>query len=201
MTMKTRKRKNKFVIDVDDVLRNLVPNMVRLYNKEFGLETTHEDIKDYRLDTSFPKLKENGYLAAEWFFMEHGHELFLESEAIEKSVEAITRLKQYGTIHIVTKQRYLLSKLYTIQWLDKNDILYDSLSFVEDKSIVGCDFFIDDYQENFVGCGKKGAIGILIEAPYNKDVDLAELKKKTNFEEIIRYESLSAFADDIESFI
>jgi len=36
------------------------------------------------------------------------------------------------------------NKLWTLEWLDKYGIEYDSILFGRDKQIIECDFLIDD---------------------------------------------------------
>lgn len=192
----------RFLVDVDDVLRDLVPSMVELYNLEFGASLNYEDVKDYNLDVSFPLVSDSCKCETHhWFFDRHGHKLFFESRPVHGAVSAIDKLREYGTIHIVTRQNSLKNKLDTLKWLSFNNIIYDSVSFVNDKSVVFCDFFIDDYHENFVGCGSEGAVGVLIDAPYNRNVDLEELRKRTFFKKIVRVGSILDFADNIENFL
>ena len=188
----------RFLVDVDDVLRNLCGNMLRIYNKEFNDNKKDEDLSNYFVNVSFPKVVEKHGDATKWFFQEHGHELFYGSDAINGAVNAINILKKYGTVQIVTKQRSTQNKIDTLNWLDKNEIQYDSVSFVKDKSVVCCDVFVDDYHENFINCGGDGAVGIIINRPYNKNIDLEELKTKTNFSEIVRYDSIEEFAMELD---
>ena len=41
-------------------------------------------------------------------------------------------------------------------------------------------------------------MGILIDAPYNKDIDINELKEKSNCKKMYRYHSLYEFACSIK---
>ena len=192
----------KFLVDVDDVLRSLVPHMVELYNKEFNDSfMTYDDVRIYYVNQSFPKVTEKYGDATHWFFQEHGHELFYDSEPIKGAVDAVNKLREYGTVEIVTKQRSTQNKVDTLMWLDKVGVKYDSVSFVTHKSIVCCDYFIDDFHENFIGCGSEGATGILINAPYNRNIDLNTLKPYTGFYRILRYDSLADFVKNIEKVI
>ena len=196
-----QKAKKKFLVDVDDVLRSLVPNMVRIYNEEFNENMSYDDVTIYYVDKSFPKVKERFDNVPHWFFQVHGHELFYESEPIKGAVEAVNKLREYGTVEIVTKQRSTQNKVDTLMWLDRVGVKYDSVSFVTHKSIVCCDYFIDDFHENFIGCGSEGATGILINAPYNRNIDLNQLKPYTGFSRILRYDSLADFIKDIDNVI
>lgn len=186
----------KFLVDVDDVLMALVPSMIKLYNREFNENMVKDDVKIYYTEKSFPKVAERYGNAPEWFFQTHGHELFTGADMIDGAAEAIEMLMRFGSVEIVTKQRSTQNKIDTLRWLDKHNIKYDSVSFVKDKSIVCCEYFIDDFHENFVNCGVEGAVGILIDAPYNRDIDLNELVKRTGFDRIERWKSIYDFALD-----
>ena len=182
-----------FAIDCDEVLRSLLNNMVSLYNKEFNDNMEYNDVKDFVVDNSFPKIKETtGITASQWFFQDHSKELFVESEALPMVKEAIDILKGYGDVIIVTYQKTNINKIQTLKWLEEHNIIPNGICFLKDKTLIHCDFFIDDNDWNFIGCNCK--FGILISAPYNKDVNISDLKKKSNCKKIFRFKSLYEFA-------
>ena len=185
------KEKYRFAVDVDDVLRSLLCNMVTLYNEEFGENVECQDIDDYSVETSFPKAKEKYGSATQWFFSINAEELFKNSEPIEGAVEAINKLSEYGEVYIVTKQSGILNKIYALEWLEKAGIRYNAVCFVEHKSMIRFDFLIDDYQENFrdVEC----EVGVIINAPYNENVSETYLRKISNCKEFVRFDSLADF--------
>ncbi len=187
-----------FGIDIDEVIRALVPHMLALYNREFNDNMKLEDVKDYVVDNAFPKIMERtGESASKWFFQDHGHELFYGSEMIDGAKSAIDVLREYGKVIIISYQKSLENKIDTLNWLDRYGIKYDGVCFVKDKSIVHTDFLIDDNDWNFIGCNSKA--GVLVTAPYNKDVDMSELKAKSNCEEIVRFGSLREFVSSYVS--
>lgn len=99
-----------FGVDIDEVLRSLVPGMVRLYNEEFGENMSIDDVKDFVVDNSFPKIMERtGESASKWFFQDHGKELFLESDEIKGSKEALDTLRKYGKV-ILTGDKFVQTK-------------------------------------------------------------------------------------------
>ena len=64
-----------FAIDVDEVLRSLLKNMVGLYNENFGENLDVNDVKDFVVENSFPKIYETtGISPSKWFFQDHGEE-------------------------------------------------------------------------------------------------------------------------------
>lgn len=182
-----------FGIDIDEVIRAIVPNMLKLYNKEFNDNMKLEDVKDYVVDNSFPKImKMTGESASKWFFQDHGNELFYGSEMIEGAKSAIDMLRTYGKVIIISYQKSLANKIDTLNWLDRYGIKYDGICFVKDKSIVHTDFLVDDNDWNFIGCNSKW--GVIVTAPYNKEINMDELKAKSNCEDIFRFGSLREFA-------
>lgn len=189
-----------FAIDCDEVLRSLLNNMVLLYNKEFNENITYEDVKDFVVDVSFPKIEETtGITASQWFFQDHSEELFVESEALPRVKEAIEHLKEIGDVIIVTYQKSNKNKIQTLNWLEKHGIIPNGICFLKDKTLIHCDYFVDDNDWNFIGCNCK--YGVLITAPYNKNVDVNNLKEKSNCTEIYRYESLYEFANNFNNRI
>lgn len=189
--------KMTFAIDCDEVLRSLLSNMISLYNREFNENIEYDDVKDFVVDVSFPKIQETtGITASQWFFQDHSTELFMESEALPKVKEAIEILKEFGDVIIVTYQKTYKNKIETLNWLEKQGIFPDGICFLKNKTLIHTTFFIDDNDWNFNGCN--ALMGILIDAPYNKDIDINELKEKSNCKKMYRYHSLYEFACSIK---
>jgi 5'(3')-deoxyribonucleotidase len=183
-----------FGIDCDEVLRALLDNMVALYNEEFDDNINKDDIKDFNVDVSFPKIKEvTGGTASDWFFQKNGFRLFACSPALPRVKEAIDKLRRYGQVIIVTYQKTFKNKMDTLMWLNEHGIEYDGICFLKNKTLLHTDWLIDDNDWNLVGCNAENAV--LITAPYNKGLNIHELKDKTNCDNIYRFESLEEFAD------
>lgn len=181
-----------FAIDVDEVLRSLLKNMVTLYNENFGENLDVNDVKDFVVENSFPKIKEvTGESPSKWFFQDHGEELFYKSEAFPNIKQDIETLKKYGDVIIVTYQKSYRNKIDTLNWLEEHGIVPDGICFIKNKTLLHTDFLIDDNDWNFLGSNAK--CGILIDAPYNMDVSLEELWEKTNCSEMHRFASLHEF--------
>jgi len=186
-------REFTFAVDVDEVLRDNLSNMLKIYNEEYNDNKKLSDLHDFRVDISFPRISElNGETASKYFFEQHAQEVFTDSEAIEGAKEAIDILRNYGKVIIVTYQKNTENRIRTLEWLDKNGIKFDSICFTRDKSIVHADYMIDDNDWNFIGCNC--CHGILIDRPYNQKVKLNELKEQSNCKNIFRYTSLMGFA-------
>lgn len=194
--MKTNKKFEgitTFGIDCDEVLRSLLDGMVTLYNENFNENLSRDDVKDFNVEVSFPKIKEEtGSTASEWFFQQHGTELFVNSPALPGIKASIDELRDVGHVIIVTYQKSHQNRLDTLNWLANNGIEADGICFLKNKTLLHLDYLIDDNHWNFIGSNVKH--GILITAPYNVDIDTNDLIKETNCQTLTRFESLEDFA-------
>ena len=86
------------------------------------------------------------------------------------------------------------NKLDTLRWLQKYDIEYDGICFVKDKKVIHLDYLIDDNDWNFIKCNCTH--GVIITAPYNKEIGLDLLKKVSNCETMERAGSLIEFVNN-----
>lgn len=155
-------------IDMDGVIRNIIPTILKIYNSEFSENLKESDITAYDVNTSFPKFMiEKGKLASEVFFVDNAKEIFLNSSLFIGAKEAIDLLHQEGhKIIICTWQMTYETKQYTLEFLEKNKIYYDDICFTKDKELIKSDFIIDDNIEFLEKDFSKRKI--CISAPYNK---------------------------------
>ena len=166
------KNKNIIKIDVDGVLRDMLSMMCELYNECYNENVKPEDVKDYDVDISFPKCKEvDGMSAKYFFFNEYSYDLCAYSNIINYAKEAMDILHNLGYyIIIVSYQNGYNNKHDTLVWLDEYNIYYDSICFTDRKDLIHGDIIVDDNPE-FLDMCDDSEEKILIDAPYNKDVD------------------------------
>jgi 5'(3')-deoxyribonucleotidase len=181
-----------FAIDVDEVLRSLLKNMVALYNENFGENLDVNDVKDFVVENSFPKIYETtGISPSKWFFQDHGEELFARGEAFPNVKNDLDTLRQYGDVIIVTYQKTYQNKIDTLKWLEEHGLAPDGICFLKDKTLLHTTYLIDDNDWNFVG--SNADIGVLVTAPYNVDKDLSDILETSNCKMMIRCDSLHDF--------
>lgn len=181
-----------FAIDVDEVLRSLLKNMVALYNENFGENLDVNDVKDFVVENSFPKIYETtGISPSKWFFQDHGEELFVKGEAFPEIKNDLDILRQYGDVIIVTYQKTYQNKIDTLKWLEEHGLAPDGICFLKDKTLLHTTYLIDDNDWNFVG--SNADIGVLVTAPYNVDKDLNDILETSNCKAMMRCESLHDF--------
>lgn len=179
-----KNNKTTFVVDLDGVLRDIFSQMIKLYNNEFGENLKPEDVKDYDVDVSFPKAHAAYGSSYHYFFEKHADYVFLLSPPMKGAVEAMKRLKGYGKVVIATIQPTTHNKILALKWLDKWNVPYDEIRFVDTKAGIDCDYFIEDYPKNMEGAG---GYKVLIDAPYNQDAE------EVNGWFLYRFESLERF--------
>ena len=133
-------------IDMDGVIRNIIPTMLKIYNSEFNENLKETDITVYNVNTSFPKfISERGKLASDAFFVDKAKEIFLDSDSFIGAKEAIDMLHRAGhKIIICTWQITYEAKQYTLEFLENNKIYYDDICFTKDKQLIKSDVIIDD---------------------------------------------------------
>lgn len=162
------KNKLNFAIDVDGVVRDVLTQMVFVYNdryKWYSKTVRVEDFTEYDLlKFNFPEVEDPHW----WFFDIMAYETFYLAKPYKDAIQAMKELCNIGTVTLVTKQTTERAMSYTIKWLCDNNVPYNNLCFVkDDKSIVGkeFDYFVDDYIGNFKNSQAK--TNILIKQPYN----------------------------------
>lgn len=189
-----------FAIDCDEVLRSNIKDMIELYNRDYNDNISFNDVFDFDVDKVFTKVKETtGESASKYFFEKYSKEVFSDSDAMPQAKEAVDILRKYGKVIVVTYQKNIENRSRTLKWLDDNNIAYDGICFLRDKSLVHADYLIDDNDWNFYGCNCKH--GILISKPYNKHIDCNDLKNKSNCQTMDKFMSLYSFAKWFEENI
>lgn len=87
--------------------------------------------------------------------------------------EALRALHRAGhTIHIITDRSFGsagASKRATREWLQFNQLPYDTLTFSNDKTVVPTDFMIDDKLQNYDALERAGCNVYLLDRPWNQD--------------------------------
>lgn len=150
-------------VDVDGVLRNLLPKMCELYNDYYNENVTPEDIKNFDLKDSFNKCED----PIEWFFQKNGSYVYLNSTLFFNAKEAMDILHKKGYYIIIVSNQPTHKQIEnTLEWLKENEIYYDSICFTEKKHLILGDIIVDDNIDNLNNCHE--CEKILIDAPYNR---------------------------------
>jgi 5'(3')-deoxyribonucleotidase len=136
------------LIDVDGVLRDLMPSMIKSYKKHFdpASRLRVSDIKTFSLDHHFPKCN---------FWIElvnmHGKEFFMKSKPIQHNINALNKLiKKYkkDIEFVICSHQTPETAQYTNDWLTKHKVNIDRRIYTVDKYLVRAHMLIDDGPPN-----------------------------------------------------
>lgn len=156
-------------IDVDCVLRDIIPPTLEWWERMTGIKKCREDIDEWEfhkcLNVELAKV-----LPSEFYRMWFGRSRVWQGAlSVLGAIDVVTELHELNEIVIVTYQPTYLQKIWTVEWLDKYfQGMYESLVFTKRKSLVRTDVLIDDGPHNFEGFTGKA---ILFSQPWNQNDD------------------------------
>jgi 5'(3')-deoxyribonucleotidase len=115
-------------------------------------------------------------------------ELFLDMPPMAGAPQALRRLSIEGVrIRIITHRLFIkyfhqVAVSQTIQWLDRHDIPYWDLCFMQQKSAVGADLYIEDSPANVERLRAEGAKTIVFSNSTNEHLAGA---RASNWDEVL----------------
>jgi 5'(3')-deoxyribonucleotidase len=132
--------------------------------------------------------REVGYGLEEWGIADYGgydrlhrfavtqRHLFRDMKPIKDASAVLRKLSNRGIrIRIITSRIYLkyshrVTVTQTVDWLDRHDIPYWDICFMNDKDAVGADLYIDDAPANVLSLRKGGHRTIVFSNSTNRDL-------------------------------
>lgn len=150
-------KKLVIVLDVDGVIRNIMPAILECFNHSAVFPVSISDIKTYHLDFLGDK---------KYFFVKHGENIFVNSPAYPESISAVNVLLQDYDVKFVSSQ-YEENMDYSMDWFSNHKLPTDRLYFTWDKSRVECDVIVDDCPDNLRNHPAKHRF--LFDQTYNRD--------------------------------
>lgn len=160
-------------IDVDCVLRDIIPPTLVWWEQMTGIKKCRKDIDKWEVPECLD-IDLAGISLSEFYrkwFMER--RIWRRAAPILGAIGAIARLHELNEIAIITYQPTYLQKLWTLEWLDEHlrddmhySLMYDPLVFTKRKSLIQADVLIDDGPHNFEGFAGKA---ILFSQPWNQN--------------------------------
>jgi uncharacterized HAD superfamily protein len=180
-------RSKVIVLDLDGVIANQLPHLIRYYNKKKG--TSYPEEQAFLT----PLVGRTEYLKIKREYIEDG--MFKKVPPFKGAREFVKKLKKMGFIVVFLTgrpcKRYKRVYIDTVEWLHKNDIPFDAVLATKKKA----DFiramgispfaFIEDDPRQAADIIKKGFKCILIDRPYNRHYKKAV--RAHSYEDIINY--------------
>lgn len=171
------------VLDADDVLLDLMPLWLSVINEKYGTSATVQDVTAWDMRKVFPSLT-----------FDQIHDPLVTPEfweairPVQGAVDGVRKLIDAGClVYICTATNYknipykfaALSRLFPM-------IPTDRIIVAKNKSLMSCDFMVDDAVHNLCGMDMKHKI--LFDAPYNQsgfDSDGHTKFRVTDWSEIV----------------
>jgi len=152
------------VVDVDGVLADQVPPILKRLNQKYSLSLRKKDIRQWDqpiADTDIKTEIENSLQDAQFV---------LSMGLIKGAHWALMELDKNHSITIATNREPQMDK-FTREWLQKKRIPYDRYVNTREhgKGAISGDVLIDDYPNNLAGFLAAGGLGILFSQPWNED--------------------------------
>ncbi len=112
-------------IDLDDVIADLVPELIKFLNDLYKADLEFKEIKSWEI-WKYGNLTEKEFKEGTKKFIEEGG--YSRLPVIKGAVEGVNRLKELGEVYIVTR-RSIKRRAETISWLRDKKIKYDGIYF------------------------------------------------------------------------
>jgi len=131
------------LIDVDNVLRDMITPVCKIYNRKYGTAFCKHDVKEYNLNKTFVNMTDDLE-----YYRDFPIEVLFKAPTEEKNTSLdMNNLYNLYQIVLVTHQLKGFED-YTLKWLEKKEIPYHDICFIKDKFNVKGDVFLDDRIEN-----------------------------------------------------
>lgn len=180
-------------VDCDDVVINLVPNWIRLYNDDYDDQLDIRTVTEWKID-KFVKCGTDIY---DYIHptIDLPFNIYDHCEPVEGALEGVLELRNMGFRVVYVSASNKMD--YKYKWLEDNGFLDKRENFVQafDKTLINFDYLIDDSWENVQSVIKNpNKRAILFNKPWNTS-------KQDNYREMgFRYNRLDNWEDIIMYF-
>lgn len=176
-------------VDIDGVLADYPRSFVEFINKELGTDFDPDKITNYNIYEELGLSTELG-MELKDKYRQSGQKRFIP--VIDGAKEMLHGLRDLGyKIVLLTARPYKkYNRIFpdTMEWLEKNGLVYDAIIFDENKEerllkefgANRVDFFIDDVAGNANSISNLGVKCFLVDRPYNQDAVLKENVVRVN---------------------
>jgi len=173
------------VVDLDDVIAEFVPHLLRFLNEEYGSNLKFENIKGWNI-WEYGDITEEQYREGIEKFMEAG--MYRNLPLIEGAREGLKVISEHHDVYIVT-WRSLKIREDTEYWLEKNlGNAYKEVYFSDNKPKLGilkklnAELFIDD-SPTHTRDAVKICRTLLYTKPWNENI--IGIERVSSWEEIL----------------
>lgn len=146
----------KLGLDVDGVIRNLIPKINFVFDKYYPGKRIHNNVFNYNFPHIDMPLKDKLNI----IFNKYPEEIFLKSKPYSGAVSEFKLLKKWAEendfklVCATSQENHLISMSHI--WLGKYNFDFEEIHITKDKGNIGLDFLIDDSPSNHVNWAKNG---------------------------------------------
>lgn len=177
------KSKKRIAIDMDEVIAELMPSFIDIYEREMGWRPTREQYWGKKLYELPDVMKIRQFIFEKGFFR--------NLPVMANSQEVMQDLQKNYDLYIVTAAMEFRNSFEDkYDWLAEHFpfIHWKNIVFCGDKSIIQADYLIDDLPKNLETFQGKS---LLYTASHNTD--------ETHFTRVNNWLEIKAFFDDLDS--
>lgn len=160
-------------VDLDGVCYDFVESLRHYLVTKEGF-----DPYDLGESTTWEFFRENWGMSLEDFLMYfadgvNAGVVFLHGEAEIGARDNIEKLRDDGhEIHIITHRSVGTKSVQnTGEWLQREGIEHDTLTFARDKTVIYTDIFLEDNVDNFLELEKNGSRPFIFDRPWNQHLE------------------------------
>jgi 5'-nucleotidase len=176
--MTIQKHKKTIAIDMDGVIADVEPQLLKYYQQQYNISVKSEDIQGLTSKEAFPLDAENKKMLNTAGF-------FSQLKVMDGAVKAVKKLMESYDVYIVSAAtEFPLSLTEKIDWLKEHFpfIHWRNIVLCGNKEIIKTDYMIDDHCKNLDFCTGKT---IMFNAYHN--ADMHHHLRVMNWDEIIDF--------------
>ena len=156
----------KLAIDIDGVLRNFCESLIEQYGKDYP-DHKVGFINKWELEHFFPI----GKGIYDYAFKIKAKEVFENAEPFAGARWFTEQLRRNGHYVCLLTQQPKGAEVFTLNWIQKHGIAYDSIAFSKEKELFNYDILLDDAEHNLRAARSAGRKAVCMSRPYNKNWD------------------------------
>jgi len=178
-------------VDIDGVICDTREKIVEVYNKEFALDYSGEDLKDYYLENTYGKGTYSVFKKFEWY-------IYNESQPIKWAKKVLDKLSLSIKLYFITARPKEFQEV-TSQWLIKHDFPTGCpVIYTRNKGRACLNYninmFIEDHPKYATDVTKIGVPVLLFDQPYNREFSNSDTQRVYNWLDI--YNILHQFEEE-----
>jgi 5'(3')-deoxyribonucleotidase len=186
-------------LDLDGVIINLMPEILRRWNRDHGTDIKEEDMVLY---DSLMELAGSVVYLKVWWKQQVLSGMYLQARLYRGASDFIEELGRKHDIVIITSRLDVLPQVIsdTAESLDYYKIPYKELHFIKEKYLVECDVYIEDSPPCIKELWQAHKNVIMPRRPWNQELEYISFNEEDNYKNEDAFDTWEEALDMIEYF-